>query len=200
MISIYKLKPAFQKLLTPILTGLHKVGVTANQITWSSIFLSLLIGIAFWHADNYRILFLALPVGLLIRMALNALDGMMARTYNQQSRKGEVLNEIGDIISDIFIFFPLLIFEGQIIYLIVIFLSMSIINEFAGLIGKVVSGERRYDGPMGKSDRAFVMGLYGLLSFLTIDFKVYSGWIFSAIILLLAVSTTIRIKKALKAA
>jgi CDP-diacylglycerol---glycerol-3-phosphate 3-phosphatidyltransferase len=200
MISIYKIKPAFQKLLMPVLAGLHRIGVTANQITWSSIFLSLLIGIAFWFANDYRLLFLALPVGLLIRMALNALDGMMARTYNQQTKKGEVLNELGDVVSDIFVFFPLLVFERQIIYLIVIFLSLSIINEFAGLIGKIVSGERRYDGPMGKSDRAFVMGLYGILSFLSIDFKVYSGWVFSTVILLLIVSTTIRINKALKAA
>lgn len=199
MISIYKIKPAFQKLLTPILTGLHKIGVTANQITWSSILLSLLIGIAFWYADRYRILFLALPVGLLIRMALNALDGMMARTYNQQTKKGEVLNELGDIISDLFIFFPLLFFEKHIIYVIVVFIILSIINEFAGLFGKIISGERRYDGPMGKSDRAFIMGLYGILSFMTIDFKAYSIWIFLTIILLLAVSTAIRINKALKA-
>lgn len=200
MISIYKIKPAFQKLLTPILTGLHRTGVTANQITWSSIFLSLLIGVGFWYAGNYKLLFLALPVGLLIRMALNALDGMMARTYNQQTKKGEVLNELGDIVSDFFIFFPLLVYERQIIHLIVIFLSLSIINEFAGLLGKTVSGERRYDGPMGKSDRAFVMGLYGILSFLSVDFKVFSGWLFSTIVLLLIVSTAIRINKALRAA
>jgi CDP-diacylglycerol--glycerol-3-phosphate 3-phosphatidyltransferase len=198
MISIYKIKPAFQKLLTPILKGLHKMGVTANQITWSSIFLSLLIGIAFWYADLYRMLFLALPVGLLIRMALNALDGMMARTYNQQTKKGELLNELGDIISDFFIFFPLLFFERDIIYLIVVFITLSIFNEFVGLLGKVITGERRYDGPMGKSDRAFVMGIYGIMSFITVDFKAYSVWFFSTIILLLAVSTAIRINKALK--
>jgi CDP-diacylglycerol--glycerol-3-phosphate 3-phosphatidyltransferase len=199
MISVYKIKPAFQKLLTPVLKGLHKIEVTANQITWSSILLSLLIGIAFWYANQYRMLFLALPIGLLIRMALNALDGMMARTYNQQTKKGEVLNELGDIISDLFIFFPLLFFEKHITYLIVVFISLSIINEFAGLLGKIISGERRYDGPMGKSDRAFVMGLYGILSFVAIDFTAYSVWIFSTIILLLTVSTAIRINKALKA-
>jgi len=199
MISIYKIKPAFQKLLTPILKGLHKMGVTANQITWSSIFLSLLIGIAFWYAGLYKILFLALPVGLLIRMALNALDGMMARTYNQQTKKGELLNELGDIISDLFVFFPLLLFEKHIIYVIVVFMCLSIINEFAGLLGKIISGKRRYDGPMGKSDRAFIMGIYGILSFVTVDFKAYSLWIFLTIILLLTVSTTIRINKALKA-
>lgn len=200
MISIYKIKPGFQKLLSPILVGLHKIGVTANQITWSSIFLSLLIGIAFWFADSYQFLFLALPFGLLVRMALNALDGMMARTYNQQTKEGEVLNELGDVISDVFIYFPLLVFEKQIIYLVVLFMSLSIINEFAGLIGKALSGERRYDGPMGKSDRAFVMGIYGVFSFLSIDFKLYSNWFFSVMIILLVISTAIRINKALKAA
>lgn len=199
MISIYKIKPAFQKLLFPVLAGLHKIGVTANLITWTSILLSLFIGIAFWYADSYRFLFLALPVGLLIRMALNALDGMMARFYNQQTKNGEVLNELGDIISDLFIFFPLLIFERQITYLVVIFITLSIINEFAGLLGKVIAGDRRYDGPMGKSDRAFMLGIYGILSFLTIDTKVYSVWFFSIIILLLLISTTIRVKKTLKA-
>lgn len=199
MISIYKIKPAFQKLLTPILKRLHKIGVTANQITWSSILLSLLIGVAFCYAEKYRLLFLALPIGLLFRMALNALDGMMARIYDQQTKKGELLNELGDIISDLFIFFPLLFFERQIIYLIFIFICLSIINEFAGLLGKVISEERRYDGPMGKSDRAFIMGVYGILSFFTIDLKAYSVWIFSIIILLLTFSTAIRIHKTLKA-
>lgn len=197
MISIYQIKPKFQQLLKPILTLLYKNGITANQITISSIFFSLLIGITFWWADRMKILFLALPIGLVIRMALNALDGMMARTYNQQTKKGEALNELGDIVSDVFIFFPLIKFEQTNIYLIVGFICLCIINEFSGLLGKVLSGTRRYDGPMGKSDRAFIIGVYGILSFLSVDFKEYSVWIFSILILLLIASTIIRIKKAL---
>ena len=197
MISIYQIKPRFQQLLKPILNLLYKNGITANQITISSILLSLLIGIAFWWADSTKILFLALPLGLLIRMALNALDGMMARTYNQQTKKGEALNELGDIVSDVFIFFPLVKFEQGNLYLIVGFICLSIINEFSGLLGKVLSGTRRYDGPMGKSDRAFIIGVYGILSFLSVDFNEYSVWIFSILILLLIASTIIRIKKAL---
>ncbi|HEX5168686.1 MAG TPA: CDP-alcohol phosphatidyltransferase family protein [Cyclobacteriaceae bacterium] len=198
MISIYKIKPKFQQLLNPILVSLHKNGVTANQITISSIVLSFLIGVAFWYAKANRLLFLSLPIGLLVRMALNALDGMMARTYNQQSKKGEVLNELGDVISDLAIFFPLLAFEQNNIFLIVVFLCLSIINEFAGLLGKVISGHRRYDGPMGKSDRAFVMGLYGILYFLDVGLSSISVWIFTIINLLLVVSTTIRIFKSLQ--
>lgn len=198
MISVYKIKPKFQQLLKPILTGLYKIGVTANQITWSSILLSLVIGIAFWFAADNKILFLALPIGLFIRMALNALDGMMARTYNQQTKKGEILNELGDIISDLFIFFPLLIFEKNNLYLIVVFLCLSIINEFSGILGKVISGERQYDGPMGKSDRAFIIGLYGLLSFFSFNISAYSFWAFLIINLLIIISTLLRIKKSLK--
>ena len=198
MISVYKIKPAFQKLLTPILQALHKGGITANQITLSSLILSLIIGVLFWFATDYRIFFLALPIGLFIRMALNALDGMMARTYNQQSKKGEVLNELGDVVSDLFIFFPLLRFETEHLYWVVLFICLSVVNEFAGILGKAVSGDRRYDGPMGKSDRAFVMGIYGLLCFFGVNFQPYSGIIFSILILLLVVSTSIRAKNILK--
>jgi len=200
LISVYKIKPKFQQLLTPALRGLYKMGVTANQITLSSILLSLLIGIAFWYASYNKLLFLALPIGLFIRMALNALDGMMARIYNQQTKKGEVLNELGDIISDIFIFFPLLIYEKSIIYLIIIFICLSIINEFSGVLGKIISGQRQYDGPMGKSDRAFVIGVYGILSFFSINLSDYSFWIFVIINLLIITSTFFRIKKSLERA
>ena len=197
MISVYQVKPKFQQLLKPVLVKLHSSKITANQITISAILLSAIIGFCFWNADDYHILYLALPVGLFTRMALNALDGMMARTYAQQSKLGEVLNELGDVVSDLLIYFPLLKFEPEINYLVVIFLCLTIINEFAGVLGKTLNGERRYDGPMGKSDRAMLVGLYGLLGFFNISINSIAQWIFAAIILLLMLSTFLRIKRAL---
>jgi len=197
MISIYNIKPKFQQLLQPVLRVLHKAGFTANQITTASLILSLIIGILFWFAADYPLFFLVLPIGLFLRMALNALDGMMARTYHQQSKKGEVLNELGDVVSDLFIFFPLIRFEHAALYWVVAFIYLSIVNEFAGILGKAVSGERRYEGPMGKSDRAFVMGIYGLLCFFQVGFQPYSSYIFLFLIVLLLISTITRIKKML---
>lgn len=197
MISVYKLKPRFQQLLTPVLLFLHRNHITANQITVGSIALSVIIGILFWNADISKWFFLSLPIGLLIRMALNALDGMMARKFNQTSKLGEVLNEVGDIVSDVIIFFPLLKFQPESLYLIVIFIILSVINEFAGLMGKIVGKERRYDGPMGKSDRALVLGIYGLAVFFGADISGISQYIFSVIIVLLTTSTYIRLKKSL---
>ncbi|REC62906.1 CDP-alcohol phosphatidyltransferase family protein [Chryseobacterium pennae] len=197
MISVYKLKPKFQQLLTPVLLFLNKNKITANQITISSILLSAIIGVLFWNADSSKWLFLSLPIGLLLRMALNALDGMMARRFNQTSKLGEVLNEVGDIVSDVIIFFPLLKFQPESIYLIVIFIALSVINEFAGLIGKIVGKERRYDGPMGKSDRALILGLYGLLVFFGVSITAVSNYIIGIIIILLLISTYTRLKKSL---
>ncbi|MFC3159377.1 CDP-diacylglycerol--glycerol-3-phosphate 3-phosphatidyltransferase [Chryseobacterium arachidis] len=197
MISVYKLKPKFQQLLTPILLFLHRNKVTANQITVSSILLSVAIGILFWNADHSKCFFLSLPVGLLIRMALNALDGMMARKFNQTSKLGEILNEVGDIVSDVIIFFPLLKFQPESLYLIILFIILSVINEFSGLLGKAVGKDRRYDGPMGKSDRALMLGLYGLLIFFGVNISGISNYIFGIIIALLVVSTLIRLKKSL---
>lgn len=200
MISVYKLKPKFQQLLTPVLLFLNKKQITANQITISSILLSVIIGVLFWNADVSNWFYLSLPIGLLIRMALNALDGMMARKFSQTSKLGEVLNEVGDIVSDMIIFFPLIKFQPESLYLIIVFIILSIINEFAGLLGKVVGKERRYEGPMGKSDRALILGIYGLIIFFGVDISGYSQYIFALIIVFLIISTYTRLKKSLNEA
>ncbi len=132
MISIYQIKPKFQQLLKPALHILHKRSISANQITIAAIVLSFLIGLSFWKAESYPFLFLVVPVGLLIRMALNALDGMIARTYDQQSKLGEILNELGDVVSDVVIYFPLILYFQNDLYLIITFSCLGIINELQG--------------------------------------------------------------------
>lgn len=199
MVSLYNIKPTFQLMLFPLLKPMHRMRITANHITIASIGLSLVIGVLFWNADKYTVLFLALPIGLLLRMMLNALDGMMARYYKQSSAKGEILNETGDIISDVFIFFPLLKFESAEIYLVIAFLCLGLFNEFTGLLGKVITGKRRYDGPMGKSDRAFVIAIYGLLQYLAVPVGLYAAPLFILLNILLIVSCIIRIQKTLYA-
>lgn len=198
MISVYKIKPAFQRLLRPILELLYKMGVTANAITWSGIVLSLAGGVTMW-VHPYGKIFLLIPAVLLMRMAINALDGMMARTYNMQSKAGEMLNEVGDVVSDLFLFIPLLQLTWINQYVVLAFLFLSLINEFAGVMGKVIKGDRRYDGPMGKSDRALFLGLFCLVYYFWNDLGHYVNYIFAVACALLVISTAVRISKALKA-
>lgn len=37
----------------------------------------------------------------------------------------------------------------------------AVISEYAGVMGPLAGASRRYDGPMGKSDRAFAFGVLG---------------------------------------
>ena len=137
MISTYKIKPAFQKLLMPLLVLLRKCGFTPNLLTVLAIVLSLGLGYVFSEASTNETFYLYVALGLLFRMMLNALDGMMARIYNLQSISGEILNEVGDIVSDVAIFYPLLLIEELDFGLSFGFIILSIISFCYHLYGKV---------------------------------------------------------------
>ena len=198
MISIYKIKPKFQQLLMPLLKLLRRLGISPNSITIFSILLSFVIAYFFWNTSDNSSYFLIVAFGLLLRMMLNALDGMMARIYNLQSKLGEVLNEVGDIVSDVAIYFPLIIFESLRIEIAIIFILLSIINEFCGLMAKLISGERRYDGPMGKSDRAFLIGIICIVYYFTNGLDPYMNYIIGGSSIMIILSSYIRLIKSIK--
>ena len=198
MISIYKIKPKFQKLLKPVLGLLRKLGVTPNIITVFSILFSFLLSYFFWNAQNDSFYYLIVALGLLFRMILNALDGMMATSFQLQSTLGEVLNEIGDVISDVAIYFPLILLSGLKIELAILFIVLSVFNEFCGILSKAISGERRYDGPMGKSDRAFLIGVLCLLFYFNVTIDLYLNYIFIVSSILLILSSVVRLTKSIR--
>ncbi len=162
MPSIYDLKPRFQALLRPLVRGLAALGVTANAVTLAAAALSILAGLALAIFAGNRASLALLPMVLFLRMALNAIDGMLAREHHQKSRLGAVLNEVGDVVSDGALYLalvPALEPYGAHAAPIVGFVFAALVSEFVGVLGAVVGGKRRYDGPMGKSDRAAAIGL-----------------------------------------
>ena len=161
--SIYALKPRFQNLLRPGVRYLHGKGVTANQVTLAACAVSVLLGVVLALAAGHSGLFWLLPVWLFVRMALNAVDGMLAREFGQQSALGGYLNEITDVVADAALYLPFAFvapFTGLSVGLVI---WLAALSELIGILGQVLGRSRRYDGPMGKSDRAFVFGSLGLL-------------------------------------
>jgi CDP-diacylglycerol--glycerol-3-phosphate 3-phosphatidyltransferase len=161
--SIYALKPAFQGLLRPLTRALAGAGVTANAVTVAAAVLSLLVGAAIAVSSGSRGALLLLPAVLFVRMALNAIDGMLAREHGQQSKLGALLNELGDVVSDAALYLPLALVPGFDPRLAVGIVVLAALSEMTGVLGPAIGASRRYDGPMGKSDRAFVFGLIALL-------------------------------------
>ncbi len=163
MVSIYALKPAFQGLLRPLTRALAGAGVTANAVTIGAAVLSLVVGTAIAVSRGSRGALLLLPAALFARMALNAIDGMLAREHGQKSRLGALLNELGDVVSDTALYLPLALVPGFDARLAVGIVVLAAVSEMTGVLGPTIGASRRYDGPMGKSDRAFAFGLIALL-------------------------------------
>ena len=182
--SIYALKPRFQNLLRPGVRYLHGKGVTANQVTLAACAVSVLLGVVLALAAGHSGLFWLLPVWLFVRMALNAVDGMLAREFGQQSALGGYLNEITDVVADAALYLPFAFvapFGGLQIGLLIFVAAMS---EFCGVLGQVHGNGRRYDGPLGISDRAFIFGALGLWYALAGSLP---GWLNAAMWLLIVV-------------
>lgn len=163
MASIYDLKPAFQRLLGPVLRLLRSLGVTPNALTVVATLGSFAVGGWVTQSSSTRIL-LVFPAWLLLRMALNALDGLMARRYDMATPTGAVLNEVGDVVSDVALYASLIWVDSRVTLHVLAFVVVAALTEFCGVLSQALGAGRRYDGPMGKSDRAFWIGLWGLLA------------------------------------
>ena len=198
MLSLYQLKPYFQQSLQGIVSCLARLGVTANQITLLAILLSTVVGAALFYAPNHLLLWCILPIFLFVRMALNAIDGMLAKQQNQQSALGGLLNEVGDLISDAALFLPFTMLPNANIWLVFAAILLAWLTEFVGVCAVMVDASRRYDGPMGKSDRAFVLGACALLFGFGLIPTAALNYVWCALCVLLVITAINRACKALQ--
>jgi CDP-diacylglycerol---glycerol-3-phosphate 3-phosphatidyltransferase len=160
--TLYALKPGFQALLRPAVDVLARAGVTPNAVTLGSLGMCAGYG-ALLAVTASRTAFLALPAVLFLRMALNAIDGMLAREHGKASTLGARLNEFADVVSDMCLYLPFmaLVTPAWLVPLVVV---TGILAEFAGVLGCAHGGERNYQGPFGKSDRAAFFAVIAVVS------------------------------------
>ena len=196
--SIYQLKPAFQRLLRPLAGGLVRAGVTPNQVTVAALLLSAAVGAVVALRAGERWPLLLLPAALFARMALNALDGMMAREHGLTSPLGALLNELSDVASDALLYLPLALVPAFPAAAVVVVVVLAALGELAGVAALAVGASRRYDGPMGKSDRAFVFGALGLLLGLGVRGEPWVAWVSWAVAALAALTVANRVRAALR--
>lgn len=193
--SVYQLKTQFQDKLRPISDQLVDMGVTANQVTISAIVLSASTAYVIATLDtqsntvnnatdkdlkesnsakpsiyksqkhNSHQVWWLLPISLFVRMALNAIDGMMAREHKQASRLGAVLNEVGDIASDGLLIaglaphLPTQSRHGS--HHLGLIIALSTLTELIAIAANITTKQRANHGPLGKSDRALELGIIG---------------------------------------
>lgn len=196
--TLYELKPRFQAWLRPVVQDLAHRGATANQVTIAAAAGSLAVGAL--AATGMLVaetpaLFLLFPAWLFLRMALNAIDGMLAREHGQQSALGAYLNELGDIVSDLALILPLAALPDFGLGQVGTFALLAVMVEAAGLIGPLAGASRRYDGTLGKSDRAFAAGAIALWAGLGLGFGGVASWLWLALSLLSLYTIANRVRR-----
>jgi len=197
--SVYDLKPRFQALLRPYVGQLAEKRVTANQVTSAAALGSIAIGLLVAALAQYRAMFLLIALWFPARMALNAIDGMLAREFGQKSSLGAYLNELCDIVSDAALYYPFALVAPFGPASVVTVIVLAITSEFAGALGPMIGAARQYQGPMGKSDRATVFGLLALWV-AVVRPPGWLWWLMPIVALLLLWTIVNRIRAGLRAA
>lgn len=197
LFSIYQLKTQFQNLLKPLMLQLYRRNISANQVTIVTMFCCLAMA-AILYSTPYLSLWLLLPLFMLLRMAANAIDGMLSKHAQQTSDLGFVLNEITDLLADAALLLAFSSVVGFDSYWLISMLLLTWLTEFIALLIQLINGERQNSGPLGKSDRAVFLSVFALFLGSGYDSYTLSLWFFISGHLLLIWTCINRLRQGLK--
>jgi CDP-diacylglycerol--glycerol-3-phosphate 3-phosphatidyltransferase len=162
-VGIYEVKPWFVRKLRRVEDALVARNVSPNALTWAAVGVSVLAGAALaigglTHREEW---WWAIPPLVVARRALNAMDGSVARRTGRASSAGAVLNELGDRAADTMMMAP----AGFVARpaLAVGAVAAAYVTSLTGVLGVAAVGARLQGGPMGKADRAAVIGIAALI-------------------------------------
>ena len=183
MTTIYDLKPRFQALLRPVSDALVRARLSANDVTLGALLLSAAHGAWLGLMPGSRWPLLLLPVTLFLRMAFNAIDGMMAKEHGQKrgrrrveraQRRDRRRSALSPVCADT---------QPQCCVVLARWRRLAP-SPMAGAPVSMIGAPRRYDGPLGKSDRAFAFGLLAVLLGIGIASGLWSTLYLAALLLL----------------
>ncbi len=193
-------KAFFQKLLRPATRILARAGFTPNQITATTILLSLTGGAIVLTLPDLQWPLLLIPTVLSLRAAFNHIDGMLACEFNMKTPLGTILNELADVISDAALYLPLALISGVAAPLLVPVVVLGILTEMVGVVATRIGAERREDGPLSKKPRGLIIGGAALALGLGASPGAWLSILFAAMLPLLIATLFNRVNGALKQA
>ncbi|MGI9584954.1 MAG: CDP-alcohol phosphatidyltransferase family protein [Acidimicrobiia bacterium] len=161
-LSLSQAKPAFVGLLAPIQDRMVRLGVHPDQLTLAALPIQLSIAIALVGGSINGLFWLAIPVLGVLLMAVNALDGSIARATGTETIRGALTNELVDRAGDIMIFSAAFAVAtpGLATFALVAVLS----TELCAAISSSITHRRDSLGPMSKPDRMLVLGIASLVA------------------------------------
>ncbi|HET9801180.1 MAG TPA: CDP-alcohol phosphatidyltransferase family protein [Chthoniobacterales bacterium] len=143
-----------------------RAGISPDAISYLSILAAAIAAVCFRLSGEARWMLIAGSLFCLLRLWFNMLDGMVAVAANKASRRGEILNDLPDRISDVIIFVGVahsVWMHTLLGYWAAIF---AVLTAYVGLFGQALGGQREFGGMMSKPWRMVALSIGAGLTFL----------------------------------
>ncbi|SDJ72698.1 CDP-alcohol phosphatidyltransferase family protein [Streptomyces indicus] len=150
MNGLYALKPWYAERLAGVRAALVRRAVSPDTLTWAGVLCAAGAGAALGLLPAP---YAALPVAVLLaaRLAFANLDGALARDTGRCTRRGAVLNELGDRLADLAVLAGFL-WVAPVGPVAAAALAATL-PSWVALAGAATGAPRRNGGPMGKTER-----------------------------------------------
>ena len=175
--GIYQVKPAFQRSLGGIEDWLVRQRVHPDTLTYAALVLSVLGGVCLYLAPGRVWLLAFVPLVAVVRTALNALDGLVAKRTGVARAWGEVLNEFCDRLADVALIGGVALAEPSEHLLGAATIVAMLLSSYLAILSKAAGGPRQYVGMMGKADRMILLALAAAVGLFAPLNYVYNGFL-----------------------
>jgi phosphatidylglycerophosphate synthase len=167
--GLYRLKPASQAVVAPVARWLVRHRVAPDAVTWAAVPVALAGGLCLALSATFPALLLLVPLAAALRLALNLLDGMVARERGATHALGEVWNEVGDRLADIGFIGGLAFHPAIDPRLALGAVIAAVVASYVGIAARAAGGRRQYGGLMSKPGRMATLAVAAVLAFILAD-------------------------------
>ena len=159
--TLDRLRPVADRLLTPFVTGADKVGLTPNSVSVISLGVAVAAAVAFVIAEP--LFYVAGAVFVFANGWLDLIDGALARRQESASAGGDLLDHVIDRYADLTIIGGLAAGVGN---FALGFLAVTgvLMTSYLGTQIQAVGLGRAYGGLVGRADRLALIGLTGVVA------------------------------------
>src|SRR5439155_798484 len=145
-------------------------GIHPDAISYLSILAALAAAICFWKSGHTPWLLIVAPLFCYLRLWFNMLDGMVAVAANKASRRGEILNDLPDRVSDVIIFAGVA-HSGWMNPIVGYWAAIfALLTAYVGVFGQALGVQREFSGIMSKPWRMVMLHLGAWATFACLSF------------------------------
>ena len=138
-----------------------------DAVSYLSILAAIVAAICFWKSGEIRWLLVVAPLFCYLRLWFNMLDGMVAVAAGKASRRGEILNDLPDRVSDVIIFVGVA-HSGLMNPIFGYWAAIAaLLTAYVGLFGQALGVQREFGGIMSKPWRMVALHIGAWLEFLS---------------------------------